>query len=87
MSAPTMEDFTPHVGKRFQPEGGAVALVLERVEPAAPGFSLLFRGPAGAVLPAGMHDFTVEDGAAFALHLMPIHTPMPDRQDYQAVFN
>ena len=87
MTAQTMDDFTPHMGKRFQPEGSAFGLVLERVEPAAPGFSLLFRGPAGAVLPEGVHQFTLEDGAAFAFHLMPIHTTAPDRQDYQAVFN
>jgi hypothetical protein len=87
MNGLTIDDFTPHAGKLFLPEGGAFGLVLVRVEPAPPGFVLLFRGPGAAVLPAGVYHFTLEDGAAFAFHLMPIHTPLPDQQDYQAVFN
>ena len=82
-----IEDFTPHTGKLFQPEGGSFGLVLERVELAAPGFNLLFRGPTGTILPEGLHHFTLEDGDSFTFHLMPIHTPLPGHQDYQAVFN
>jgi hypothetical protein len=34
-----------------------------------------------------MHTITREDGAAHDLYLIPVHTPAPGRQDYQAVFN
>ncbi len=48
---------------------------------------LVFSGPPGDVLAEGMHTIKVEDGTAYDLYLIPIHTPEPGRQDYQAVFN
>ncbi len=88
-------DFEPHVGKTFHFEGADHSLPLDRVEigaPAAPPhrrpFILIFRGPKpGAVLAEGLYRCEADDGAAFELHVAPIHTPQPDRQEYQSVFN
>jgi hypothetical protein len=91
------DTFAPHVGASFQIEGGRHALSLSEVERLeaqpghAPGFApfvLIFSGPAGDVVAEGMHTITREDGsAAYDLYLIPVHTPTPGRQDYQAVFN
>ena len=73
---------------------GRHALELTRVERLAgaglPGrqpFTLIFRGPPGTVLPEGHHRFELAGGQFTTFHIMPIHTPVRDRQDYQAVFN
>ena len=50
-------------------------------------FLLLLRGPPGDVLPEGIYDVAIEGGPNFTLHIVPIHTPASDRQDYQVVFN
>ncbi len=34
-----------------------------------------------------MHTIAREDGTAYDLYLIPVHTPARERQDYQAVFN
>jgi hypothetical protein len=92
----THEHFSAHVGKRFGFEGSHLMLLLRSAEPrpsfVAVGskrvpFVLIFEGPAGDILPTGYYRATVEDGPAFELHIMPIHTYAPDRQDYQVVFN
>lgn len=93
----TAETFAPHVGASFQVEGGHHVLSLSEVErlQKEPGLSdqyvqpfvLVFSGPPGDVLAEGMHTIKVEDGTAYDLYLIPIHTPEPGRQDYQAVFN
>jgi len=92
----TQQDFAPYAGQRFTCEGHPLALLLRSVEPqplsAAPNtarepFTLVFTGPASDILPQGHHRITAPDGAAFELHIAPIHTPIRDRQDYQAVFN
>ena len=91
------EDFEPHVGKIFRFAGTRHAFPLDRVEkdertlamgqPRRP-FLLIFRGPRETVLlPAGLYRAEIEGGPAFELHVMPIHTPARDRQDYQAAFN
>jgi hypothetical protein len=94
----TPEHFLPYVGKVFRVKGGRHALSLTKVDvrrleeheakivPRAP-FNLIFRGPPGDILVAGLHTLEVEDGPSFELYVMPIHTPTPGRQDYQAVFN
>lgn len=88
----TAETFAPHVGRTFQIRGGRHALALDEIERAetsgdrAP-FTLLFSGPPGDVLAEGLHAIELEDGTAYHLYLIPIHTPAPGRQDYQAVFN
>lgn len=87
MSGTQAGDFAPHVGKAFLPGQAGTALVLTRIEPQPGGFILLFEGPAAPVVPEGLYDFSVADGAAFSFYIMPIHTPVPGHQDYQAVFN
>ena len=36
------------------------------------------------VLPEGQYDCEFEGGATYSIYVSPIHTPWPDRQDYQA---
>jgi hypothetical protein len=92
------EFFLPHVNQAVHVEGWPHTLTLTAVEvrqredwekkivPHQP-FTVLFRGPSGAVLPEGFHAFQIAGGPSFKLYVMPIHTPQRDRQDYQAVFN
>lgn len=90
------DDFTPHVGGMFRFDGwhGALRLVVVetgRVTGAPPAtraaFTLIFHGPRGDILREGLHTAEAETGDRFTFYIMPIHTPAPDRQDYQAVFN
>jgi hypothetical protein len=92
----TADTFTPHLDARFRVEGGHHVLSLSEVErievPAGHGavvqpFVLVFSGAPGDVLAEGMHTITHENGTAFDLYLIPVHTPQSGRQDYQAVFN
>jgi len=98
----TADTFAPHLGAAFRVEGGRHVLSLSEVErlenqpghgdPAYQPFVLIFSGPPGDVLAEGMHTLTRETGAlegeaAYDLYLIPVHTPAPGRQDYQAVFN
>ena len=94
----TGKTFEPYVGKTFRVSNGHHALTLLRVETRpieaweqkmglrAP-FNLIFRGLAGDVLAEGMHTLVPEDGASFALYVIPIHTPGRGQQDYQSSFN
>ena len=94
----TRETFGPHIGKTFRVSNGRHALTLVRIETRpieeweqerglrAP-FNLIFRGPAGDILTEGMHTLALEDGASFALYVIPIHTPVRTQQDYQSSFN
>ena len=79
--------FAPHEGKVFTARAGGHGLTLRSVTAQACGFILIFTGPAGKLLPEGLHEFILEDGSACAFYIMPIHTTAPGRQDYQAVFN
>ena len=91
----TAEHFIPHVDKVFRVRETAHALTLDRVErldaQAAVGlrqpFNLIVHGPPGNVLPEGMREMALDDGTAFALYVIPIHTPVRDRQNYQVAFN
>jgi hypothetical protein len=94
----TAEHFLPHVSKTFRVRDSRHALTLSRVEvdigsgvtlPAGMRrpFNLIFSGPPRDVLPEGPYTLEVEDGSDFALYVMPIHTPTPERQDYQSLFN
>jgi hypothetical protein len=92
----TPEHFRPHVDKVFRVRGGRHAFTLARIEErrreegeigARDPFNLIFRGPPGDVLPEGLYTLAVDDGPAFELYVIPIHTPVPDRQNYQAAFN
>lgn len=98
----TADTFAPQVGTSFRVGDGRHVLSLsevERLEP-QPGhgdptyqpFTLIFSGPPGDLLAEGMHTLAPEgvapdDGTAYDLYLIPVHTPAPGRQDYQAVFN
>jgi hypothetical protein len=94
----TAEHFLPHLSKTFRVRDGRHCLTLARVE-TDPGrgaaaqagtrqpFNLIFRGPPRDVLPEGLYTLAVDDGPDFALYVMPIHTPTPDGQEYQSLFN
>lgn len=90
--------FDPHVKKVFRVKGGHHALTLHQIDARKledweadlrlrEPFNLIFRGPAGDVLPEGTYTLDVEEGPSFELYVIPIHTPFPGRQDYQASFN
>jgi hypothetical protein len=94
----TPNDFQPHLGKTFRVREGRHALALAAIERGrpeeaarAPGlrepFNLIFRGPPCDLLAPGLYTMETDGGTAFALYVMPIHTPARDRQDYQAAFN
>lgn len=92
----TPADFAPHLGKVFRADGHPQALIFvtlnDRPRPdwptgMRPPFNLILRGDPGPVLPEGLYRFTVEDGPSFELHIMPVHTPSGDHQDYQIAFN
>jgi hypothetical protein len=93
---PQHEDFVPHLNKLFRFDGHPDALRLAsadameahgRPDSLPKPFILIFHGPRGEVMPEGFYPAEVEDGARFELYIIPIHTPTPDRQEYQAVFN
>jgi hypothetical protein len=95
-TVPRHEDFAPYVGQVFRFDGWHGSLRLSAIErgrsPGVPGlpsapFTLIFAGPRGDVLAEGLYGTTTEDGTRFAFYIMPVHTPAPDRQEYQAVFN
>lgn len=90
--------FDPHVKKVFRVKGGHHALTLHQIDARRiedfeadlrmrEPFNLIFRGPPGDVLKEGLYTLEVEDGPSFELYLIPIYTPFPTRQDYQASFN
>jgi hypothetical protein len=87
------EHFQPHEQKIFRVKGGRHALKLAHVEVLAikggqrHAFNLIFTGPPGDVLREGLYVLQVENGPEFELYVMPIHTPSPGQQDYQALFN
>jgi hypothetical protein len=94
----TPEHFLPHVNKTVRVSGWHHTLTLARVDirkleewerevVQRQPFMLILRGPRGDVLPEGMHNLEIEDGALFNLYVIPVITPQPDRQNYQVVFN
>jgi hypothetical protein len=93
----TIEHFKPHSGKTVRFKGTPYAFVLDRVEgdstppPAGHGrapFVVIFRGPSKTdVMRAGIYDCEIDGGPTYSLHVMPIHTYQPDRQEYQSAFN
>lgn len=90
----TADLFARHLGQAFQVGGGRHVLTLTSIETSPKeawqtraAFLLLFSGPLGDVVAEGMRTITLDDGTAYDLYLIPIHTPAPGRQDYQAVFN
>ncbi len=91
------EHFQPHVGKLVRFKEAGISMPLDSVVvsdgPLPAGlkrrpFLLIFRGPRdGHVLPEGLYACEIEDGPRYDLHVSPIQTPAPDRQEYQAAFN
>ena len=88
--------FLPHVDKRFRVKGGRHVLTLTQVDMPAgahakgaprPPFNLIFSGPPGDILREGLYTLEVEDGPSFDLYVIPVHTPILGRQDYQAAIN
>jgi hypothetical protein len=90
-------DFKPHVGKKFRFKGTRYVLPLVQVQADRKKlpdyvkrrpFTLIFRGPKESeVLPEGLYDCEADGGEAYSLYVIPIYTPAPGRQDYQAVFS
>jgi len=92
----TLDLFLPSVGKRVKFEGQSLTLLLASADTkplaAMPNaarvpFMLLFHGPTEPILPPGAYRTVLQDGPVVELHIVPIHTVVRDRQDYQAVFN
>ena len=92
----TAQDFLAHVGKTLTPKGQPIVLTLVSVNITEwPGwddtqrrpFTLILRGSPSDILREGLYEVVVEEGPAFALYIIPIHTVAGDRQDYQVVFN
>jgi hypothetical protein len=97
MDVLTIEHFKPHAGKTVRFKGTPYAFVLDRVEgdsgPPPAGYNrapfvVIFRGPSKTdVMRAGIYDCEIDGGPTYSLHVMPMHTSRPDRQEYQSVFN
>ena len=88
---PAASEFTPHIGQAFTIGPAILSLARVDVLPGPgredAGFTLVLTGPRTPVLPEGLYDAAAPGGPALTFYIMPIHTPDPDRQDYQAVFN
>jgi hypothetical protein len=92
-----LEHFAPHVNKfvRFRGWHGTLRMASVTSFPEQPDmlgvtrtpFTVLFHGPRRDILPEGTYTADIEDGSSLEFHISPIHTPAPDRQEYQAVFN
>jgi len=88
--------FQPLVGKTVQFKGTSYAMPLSKVivgekfiaaakrEP----FILIFRAPkTREYMPEGFYECAFEDGPTYQIYVAPTHTPEPEWQDYQAIFN
>lgn len=92
-----IDHFAPHVGKIFRFRDTRHAFPLDRISSSdndVPDwvkrrpFTLIFRGPKERdVLPEGLHVCEIDGGPVYSIYIVPIFTPQPDRQEYQAVFN
>ena len=93
LAALTADQFSPHIGALFQMGDTELSLTLVAIEAeAAPEgqrapFSLIFRGPKSPWAPENLWPVKGPDGTVHEIYIAPIHTPSPDWQDYQAVFN
>jgi hypothetical protein len=91
-----IEDFEPHVGKRFHFKGTRFTLPLDRILTNEPGmaqvgkrrpFILIFRAVKEREhMPDGIYDCEIEGGPTHRMYVNPIQTPAPEWQEYQAVF-
>jgi len=95
IETPCADDFAPFVGKTFQAAGHPQLLTLVTLHTQTAGgagnartpFSLILRGPPGAVVPEGFYRFTVDGRQDFDLYMIPTQTASREHQDYQIVFN
>lgn len=96
MSDLKLESFTPHVGSTFSvaTDGLPLELTLAEASPAGVGeipsgvrapFSLLFRGPAGPILPQSIYRLDHLELGALDIFLVPISADA-EGVTYQAVF-
>lgn len=89
----TADHFSPRVGELFQMGDTELSLTLTAVEVHKDhagehgSFNLIFRGPKTPWAPEALWALKAADGTVYEIYVAPIHTPDPDRQDYQAVFN
>lgn len=89
----TADLFSSHVDGRFQVGETELFLTLVKVEVGQGAadqrvpFSLIFAGPKSPWAPENIWAMRAPDGVVYDIYIAPIHTPNPDRQDYQAVFN
>ena len=91
------EDFEPLVGReaRFGDIGFPLTLAqVDRARRALPTsaprqpFTLIFSAPGGETyLMEDLYRCDFGDGATVDIHVAPIYTADPGRQDYQAIFN
>ena len=88
--------FEPLVGKVVRFKGTRFAIPLTQIirgqkflptakrEP----FILIFRAPKeNEYMREGYYECQFEDGPAYMIYVAPCHTPEPEWQDYQAIFN
>ena len=91
----SVDDFTPHIGQRFEVDQGKSPLLLElvsatvsrvRTPDVRTGFSLIFRGAPQPLLPQGVQSVVHPTLGALGIFLVPIG---PDVQGmrYEAIFN
>lgn len=93
ISAFTLAGFSAHLGSAFTLNGSdSIALTLTEAEPLtsqAPGassFSLIFRGPAHALLEQATHTLAHPAMGLLSLCLVPVGREV-DGVRYQAIFN
>jgi hypothetical protein len=88
--------FQPLVGKTVRFKGTSFAMPLikiiagEKYIPTAKRdpFILIFRAPKIDVyMTEGTYECEFEDGPTYQIYVSPTHTPEPEWQDYQAIFN
>jgi hypothetical protein len=90
------QHFEPLVGKVAHFKGTRFAIPLIKVirsekfvsTAQRDPFLLIFRAPKEReYMPEGYYECAFEDGPTYNIYLAPAHTPEPEWQDYQAVFN
>jgi hypothetical protein len=88
--------FEPLVGKTVRFKGTRFAMPLlniirgQKYMPTAKRepFILIFRAPKEQTyMPEGFYECEFEEGPTYNIYVAPCHTPEPEWQDYQAIFN
>jgi hypothetical protein len=88
--------FEPLVGKTVRFKGTRFAMPLiqivngQKFLPTAKRdpFILIFRAPKEReYMLEGTYECEFEDGPTYTIYVLPTHTPEPEWQDYQAIFN